>query len=230
MIGSIAQDKPVLADNRIQISYENTCRLRIVCISMGIRKSATVEHFPERQNSDAFGAVAITISKSMRESKALSRREWLSVIACASAGALTHGSWTQNFEVPDKGLLSPQMLSYISMQGSELIVEPITSTLHSFTVCAPDLAHGSIDCPEFALAVRDTGLEFRSSYISSCDLRTLILNSSEWQYVGGMENVYRTGESWTARKIISFRKRFFGTHKTALRRECSAPGICRVEQ
>ena len=125
-------------------------------------------------------------------------------MACACAGSLTGSAWHSNTASKAKALLSPRMLTYISMQSGGLVIEPITSTLDAFTVCAPDLVHGSPDCPEFALAVSDTGLEFRSHYISARHLKTLILKSSNWLRVGGVEDVYKTGESWSARKIVSF--------------------------
>ena len=133
-----------------------------------------------------------------------SRREWLSITACACAGTVTGGALRSETASKAKALLSPRMLKYISMQSSELIIEPLTSTLDAFTVCAPDLVHGSPECPEFALALSDTGLEFRSRYISARHLKTLLLKSSSWQYVGGAEHVYKTGESWSARNIVSF--------------------------
>lgn len=125
-------------------------------------------------------------------------------MACACAGPLTGLALCSETASKAKSLLSPRMLTYISMQSGGLVIEPVTSTLDAFTVCAPDLVHGSPDCPEFALAVNDTGLEFRSRYISARHLKTLILKSSNWLRVGGVEDVYKTGESWSARKIVSF--------------------------
>ena len=139
----------------------------------------------------------------MRNTKSFSRREWLSVMTYVGAGALAHNMPARSIETPASGLLSPRMLEYVGMQDGELIIDSVFSTLDKFMVHTPDLKTSAQDCPEFAIAVCDAGLEFHSHFISSRALTQQILELADWDRVKGTEQIYRTGSSWSAHQVVA---------------------------